>query len=147
MRRDPLVCAGEVDADGRLHLDLPAAQHRAVLKARFAGERVDVEVRLRKSRRSDKQNRALHAAWKGWADHLGYPVDELKREMLMQVFGADICEAPALGIFGRMGPRKPHTSALTTAEFAELMDRAVQVAAETGYVLELPDEWKAGASR
>jgi hypothetical protein len=40
-------------------------------------------------------------------------------------------------------PVEPHTSTLNTAQFAELMESAVQVAAETGYVLELPDEWKA----
>ncbi len=141
-RRDPLIVAADIDADGRLHLDLPAPQHRALLRARFAEQRVDVEVRLRKTRRSDRQNRALHAAWKGWSDFLGYPVDELKREMLALVFGTEEKASPVTGEL-RHVLVQPHTSQLTTAQFAELMDRAVQVAAETGYLLELPDEWQA----
>ena len=73
VRRDPLVTAADCDADGVIHLDMPGRQHRAITKARFAGQRVDVEVRLRKSKRSLQANAAFHAEafnyarWKGHA--------------------------------------------------------------------------------
>ena len=41
---EPLAVPGEVDAQGVVHLGIPAAQHRADCRARFAGQRVDVEV-------------------------------------------------------------------------------------------------------
>lgn len=143
---EPLVIPGDMDEQGVVHLDMPRAAVQAICRKRWAGQRVDVEIRARKSKRSDRQNKALHAAWKGWADHLGYDVDELKREMLALVFGTVEMTSPVSGEV-RTVPVEPHTSALNTAQFAELMDRAVITAAETGYHLELPDEWKAKRGR
>lgn len=37
---------------------------------------------------------------------------------------------------------KPHTSRLNTAEFAQLMEFAAMKAAETGYYMPMPDEWR-----
>jgi hypothetical protein len=139
---DPLVIPGDMDEHGVVHLDMPRAAVQAICRKRWAGQRVDVEIRSRKSKRSDLQNKALHAAWKGWADFLGYDVDELKREMLAKVFGTVDMKSPLTGAVVVV-PVEPHTSTLNTAQFAELMESAVQVAAETGYLLELPDEWKA----
>lgn len=139
---EPLVLSGDVDADGTIRLDLPRTRVQALCRARFATERVDVEIRRRKSKRTDRQNRALHAAWKGWADFLGYDVDELKREVLGQVFGTVEITSPITGRVEHV-PVEPHTSKLDTAQFAELMDRAVEIAARTGYVLLLPDEYLA----
>lgn len=136
----PDVFPGDCDERGRIAFDLPQAV-TAYCRRKFAGKRVDVEIRERKSRRSPKQNRALHAAWKGWADFLGYPVDELKREVLREVFGTHEITSPLTNEV-REVLNEPHTSRLNTAQFAELMERAVITAAGTGYVLELPDEWK-----
>lgn len=138
---EPLVIPADVDAQGVVHLDIPSSRHRALCRARFAGQRVDVEIRQRKSKRSLDQNKWLHAAFKGWADHLGYGVDELKRELLEIVFGTDEVVSPVSGEV-RVVLREPHTAALNTAQFSELMERAMVEAANTGYLIEEPDEWK-----
>lgn len=141
---EPLVFPADIDAEGRIVFDtdfIPSARRLALSRARFGGKRVDVEIRHRKSRRSLEQNKWLHAAFKGWADFLGYGVDELKREMLALVFGTDDVTSPLTGEI-RSALRKPHTSALTMKEFAEFMDRAMVTAAETGYIIEEPEEWK-----
>lgn len=137
----PLVVPADCDEQGVVHLDIPAAQHRALCRARFAGQRVDVEIRHRKSKRSIDQNAWMHAAFKGWSDFLGYGVDELKREMLALVFGTDEVTSPLTGEV-RIALKEPHTSGLNTAQFCELMERAMVEAANTGYLIEEPDEWK-----
>ena len=137
----PAAFAGDCDATGRITFDEPKAV-TAYCRAKFAGKRVDVEIRERKSQRSHEQNRWLHAAFAGWADHLGYGVDELKREVLALVFGTDEIRSPLTGAVCSI-LREPHTSALNTAQFAELMDRALILAAETGYLIEEPDEFRA----
>lgn len=142
---EPLVFPAEIDTEGRIAFDtdcIPSARRLALSRARFGGKRVDVEIRHRKSRRSLEQNKWLHAAFKGWADFLGYSVDELKREVLALVFGADTVTSPLTGE-ERTVLCQPHTSGLSTRQFAELMDRAIIEAAQTGYVIEEPDEWKA----
>ena len=72
---------GDCDERGRIAFDIPAAV-TAYCRAKFAGQRVDVEIRPRKAKRSDKQNRAFHAAITPWARELGYHVEELKDELL-----------------------------------------------------------------
>lgn len=139
---EPLVCAADCDESGVLHLDMRRPQYQALLKARFAGQRVDVEVRRRKSRRSLAQNKWLHAAFDGWAAHLGYTVDELKREVLALAFGTEEVRSP-LTQDVRIVLRQPHTSTLNTEQFCLLMEHAMVTAAETGYVIEEPEEWKA----
>jgi len=136
------VFPGDCDARGRIVFDIPA-QVIAFCRKRFAGKRVDVEIRDRKAKRSDRQNRAYHAAIKPWADFLGDDVEGVKRDMLALVFGAHDEASKVTGEIRRV-LEKPHTSMLTTAEFSELMDRTVITAAETGYVMPLPDEFRGG---
>jgi len=134
------VFVGVVSEAGTLTLD-----HRAAFLAyakRFAGDEVEVELRKRRTKRSDRQNRALHAMLTPWANGEGWPIDDLKRELLCEVFGRREVTSPVTGQITYV-PQQPHTSALTTVEFALLMDRAVEIAAGCGVVLELPDEYRA----
>ena len=139
---EPLVLAGDCADDGTLHLDLPRKAVQALCAARFKGQRVDVEIRQRKSQRSARQNAAFHAAITPWARELGYHVEELKDELLGLVWGYEERVSKLTGEVQRVLV-KPHTSKLTTAEFSELMEYAVMQAAQTGYVMLLPDEFRA----
>lgn len=139
---EPFICGADCDDTGRLHLDLPVAQYRAIVRARFQGQRVDVEIRPRKSRRSGAQNAAFWAAVTPWARELGYEPVELKNELLGLLWGYDEHVSPLTGEVRRV-PVKGASSKLTTAEFCELMEFAVMKAAETGYVMLLPDEFRA----
>ena len=138
--RQGLTFAGDCDERGRITFDSPSAV-TAYCRRRLAGRRVDVEIRPRKARRSLAQNSYIHAAWKGWADHLGYDVEALKDELLGLVFGYREVTSPLTGEI-RQVLVEPHTSTLTTAQACELMERAVIEAAGTGYELLLPDEWR-----
>ena len=150
---EPLVVPADVDADGVVHLDIPAAQHRAACRARFAGQRVDVEVRMRKSKRSFDQNAWMHAALTRWivealpeyrepAMRLKDGVERLKDELLALVFGWHVYQSQITGEVVK-SLAKPHTSGLSTGEMTELMDVAMVEAAKTGHIIEKPDEWKA----
>ena len=136
------VFPGDCDEKGRIVFDIPA-QVVAFCRKAFAGKRVDVEIRQRKAKRSDRQNRAYHAAIKPWADFLGDDVESVKQDMLALVFGSHLHRSKVSGEWVRV-LEKPHTSTLTVAEFSQLMDRTVITAAQTGYVMPLPDEFRAG---
>jgi hypothetical protein len=121
------------------HLPLLVRRQLAALLARVAdGTAVVVELYERPVRRTSAQNDAFHALIRPWAREEGHDVDELKRDLLGTVFGW--VESP-LG--ASRVPLQPHTSRLTTAQFSELMERTVQLAAECGVVLQLPDEYRA----
>jgi hypothetical protein len=140
---EPFVCPADCDAEGQLHLDMQRKQVSAILKARFGGKRVELEVRERKSKRSDRQNRAFHAAITPWAHELGYAVEELKRDLLGLCWGYYEQKSKSkLTGEEHLVPLKPHTSKLNTKEFSDLMEFTVMKAAETGYVMPLPDEFK-----
>ncbi len=131
---------GFVTDAGQLTLD-----HQAVFRAfvkRFAGDEVELVVRKRRSKRSLRQNAALWAALTAWSHELGYEPTELKNELLALLWGYETVISPLTGE-ARIVPNKGHSSQLTTQEFSELMEFAAVKAAETGYVMELPDEFKA----
>ena len=130
---------GFCDDAGKFTLDYPRAFTAYV--SRFKGEEVTIEVYKRRTKRSDKQNRAWHAALTPWADFLGYDIEELKDELLGIVFGYHEVTSPVSGEV-RQVLAEPHSSRLDTQKFALLMERTVEIAAGTGFVIELPDEWK-----
>lgn len=82
------------------------------------------------------QNDGFHAMITPWAKEGGHVVDELKRDLLGEVFGWDGSPLNVARV-----PKKPHTSHLTIEEFSELMNRTVEIAADCGYVLTLPSEY------
>jgi len=131
---------GFVTDSGDLTLDNRAA-FRAYTK-RLAGEEVEVEIRKRRTKRSDRQNRAFHACITPWALEEGHNIEDLKADILREVFG----ELEAVNaITGEVKKvlAEPHTSKLDTQKFAHLMERTVEIAAGCGVVLQLPDEYLA----
>jgi hypothetical protein len=129
---------GFVDQAGKLTIGRLAA-FKAYIR-RFAGEEVDVDVRKRGDKRSDRQNKALHGMLTPWSHDEGYPIDELKRDLLIAVFGSKEATSPVTGEIVLV-PVKPHTSKLTVRDFVEFVDRAVEIAAGCGVMLELPHEY------
>jgi hypothetical protein len=108
---------GFVEPDERIALDHPAA-FRA-FKRLLVGEEVELSIRKRRTKRSDKQNRAFHACITPWSRDEGYPMDDLKRDLLIEVFGSREAVSPITG--------------------AVVL---VEIAAECGVQLELPEEYK-----
>lgn len=120
------------------HLPVLVRRQIAALLARVPdGAEIIIEL-FEPRRRSTAQNDAYHAMLRPWAREEGHDIDELKRDVLGTVFGW--VESP-LG--ASRVPREPHTSSLTSEQFSELMERTVQIAAECGVMLQLPDEYRA----
>ena len=99
------------------------------------GQQVLVDIRVKGTKRSADQNAAFHAMIAPWAHEDGHDIDDLKRDLLGIVFGW--AESP---LSETRRPLKPHTSALTVSEFSTLMERTAEIAAKSGYVLQLPGE-------
>ena len=131
---------GFVDEHGKLTLDSPQAFK--AFYSRMKGEEVEVEIRKRRTKRSDVQNRAFHACITPWAHEEGHNIEDLKRDILAAVFGElEVVNA----ITGEVKKvlAEPHTSKLDTVKFSILMERTVELAAGCGVILQLPDEYLA----
>jgi len=140
MSQDPAVFVGKVDADGRIHLDFPA-QQRAYCRAKYAGQCVDVIVAGPGALKTRLQEAGFHAMITPWARSEGHRIDDLKRDILREVFGEQEHANPITGEIS-MVLRESHTSTLSRAKYAELIERTLEIAAECGVVLEAPREYR-----
>lgn len=76
-----------------------------------------------------------------WCRDEGHRVDELKRDLLREIFGHDEYTSPISGEVSLV-PAKAHTSKLTVQEFCLLIEETMRIAAECGYLLVSPEEYK-----
>lgn len=135
------IFPGDCDQRGRIAFDI-LAQVTAYCAKTFAGHRVDVEIRLRKAKRTDRQNRLLHRALGIWAREQGLDVEQLKDDLLKLCFGVLVRQDIFTGeIVTSLA--KPHTAGLSVEEFSTLFDVAVVEAAKKGHIMELPEDYKA----
>ena len=115
----------EVQAIGEVRDGKLTIQHREVFALRlkqFEGKKVRVSVELKRSNRSNAQNRYFHGViCKMVSDHTGYELDETK-EILKAMFLKAECDG-----YGFVQP----THRLNTAEMAAFTDRCIRWAAET----------------
>lgn len=132
---------GYCDDTGTFTLDPIERKKFAAFVRRWKGEELSIDVYRRRTKRTDRQNKYLHAALTGWARELGYDIEDLKDALLEQVFGLKEVPNPLTGEI-RTVLAEPHTSHLDTRKFTELVERMVEIAAGTGYLIELPDEFK-----
>jgi hypothetical protein len=122
------VFYGKVSERGLILLDTPIDYGRHL--QRLAGERVEVVVRKRKTKRSNQANAFYWAAVvHPLAEHLGYEDDELHEVMAMRFLRIEDC--PVTGV-----PRRKRTPKTDTAEFSDYVERCIRLAAELGVVVE-----------
>src|SRR5687767_330878 len=108
------VFLGFCDDTGQFAFDYPPA-YRAFMK-KHAGKELEVEIRERRAKRSDAQNRAFHACITPWAAEEGHKIEDLKRDVLREVFGVREVENVITGEI-QTELVKPHTSKLNVQEF------------------------------
>lgn len=94
-----------------------------------------------RTRRSDRQNRALHALLTPWARERGWSMDDLKDTMLGIAFGHVEKVMPVTGEIVRL-LAEPHSSRLDVTKFCHLIEEVLRVAAEDDYWLESPEEYR-----
>lgn len=104
-----------------------------------------VTVAKADEKRTDAQNKALHKMLEPWAAE-GHDIEDLKDDILRAVFGEREVTDAVTGEIKKVLV-EPHTSKLGKRKFSELMERAVQIAAECGVYLELPDEYRERTER
>ena len=137
---------GHLTADGGVVWDFPA-QVKAYRRRLFATTdgQVTGQFYPMRSKRSDRQNRALWALLNAWcreADQ-GWRPDDLKDAVMAQVFGTIEVTNPITGEIGR-ALAKPHTSTLTVSEFCAVIEAILELAAtsEPSVFLDAPDEFR-----
>lgn len=140
MSRDPAVFLGRVDEDGKIHLDYPA-QQKAYCKRKLAGQCVDVIVTGQGDLKSRLQEKGFHAMLKPWVEE-GHRIDDLKRFLLVEIFGTQEVTNPLTGEVS-LEPAEPHTSKLSRRQYSELIERTLEIAAEHDVLLEAPSEYTA----
>lgn len=140
MSQDPAVFTGTVDSDGRIHLDF-ASQQRAFCKRQYAGQPIDVIIAPIGHKKTRDQEKGFHAMIQPWAQDEGHRIDDLKRDILRHVFGEMEHVNPITGEVS-MVLREPHTSTLNRAQYSELIERTLEIAAECGVFLEAPSDYR-----
>ena len=138
MSMDAPAFLGLVDDSGRVHPDFPRQFHGYC--KRFVGDEVEIIVRKRKTKRSDRQNRAMWALLHEWArNQEGTTVGSLKDDVMGITFGW----TDPSPMTGRVYPRCPNTSNLSVEDFCTVIEAILQLAAEhSGVVLLAPDEYR-----
>ncbi len=141
MSQDPAVFTGIVDEVGNVHLD-HAKQMKAYCQSRFAGQLVDVVVAPQGHRKTRLQECGFHAMLTPWAREEGHRIEDLKVDVLRAVFGEIEHTNPITGEVTKV-LAEPHTSKLNRAQYSELIERTLEIAAECGFVLVAPHEYTA----
>lgn len=140
MSADPAVFLGRVDNEGAIHLDFPK-QQRAYCKQRLAGQCVEVIIAPQGTLKTRLQEQGFWAMIAPWAQHGGHAPEDLKNDLLREIFGLREHMNPINNEI-TMVLREPHTSTLSRAQYSELIERTLEIAAECGYVLEAPHEYR-----
>lgn len=140
MSVDPAVFLGRIDDEGAVHLDFPS-QQRAYCKAKLAGKSVDVIVCEQGELKTRLQEQGFHAMITPWAKAEGHAIEDLKRDLLLEIFGTREHVNVLTGEVSLV-LREPHTSKLSRAKYSELIERTLDIAAGCGHILEAPHEYR-----
>jgi hypothetical protein len=131
-----------VIANGRLQVQDRTSFDRAM--ARFPDGLVTVEIKTesQEAMKSRQQEKGFHAMITPWAKEEGHLIEDLKRDLLREIFGTrehvDRFTGEVVLLL-----REPHTSKLSRKKYNELIERTLEIAAECGHVLVAPSEWRA----
>lgn len=136
---EPLSYIGTADDDGRIVYELPPRVRAAQVAGRYKGKVVEVEIREFQDKRTERQNRALWALLNTWAREGGHNVNDLKDDVMGEVFGWSETKSP---LSGRQMPNQPRSSKLSVQKFCFLIERILEIAAGCGVWLESPEEYR-----
>ncbi len=140
MSQDQSIFLATITPEGEIRFDFPK-QQLAYCRAKLAGQCVDVVLTPQGAAKSRLQEQGFHAMIQPWAREEGHRIDDLKRDLLRAIFGEQEHTNPITGEIS-MVLREPHTSTLSRVKYSELIDRTLEIAAECGFVLIAPDEYR-----
>ncbi len=137
---------GQVFPDGRVQWDFPA-QVIAWRRKLAGGSQQPISAAFYefRSKRSDRQNRALWALLNAWCEEAeqGWRPDDLKDAVMAHVFGTIEATNPLTGVV-TLVPAVVRTSSLNVSEFCKVIESILELAAtsEPSVFLESPDEYR-----
>jgi hypothetical protein len=124
-----------VSDDAKLEMESQGDVKR-VLRG-LIGEVVEVIIRKRRSKRSDRANRYYFGVVvKLMAEHCGYEPDEMHEALAFRFLRIE--DDPITG-----SPRRKRTPKTNTAEFADYVDQCIRFAAELGVYVPQPGKVEA----
>lgn len=134
MRQQEYEALGEITEKGLTILDL---EHFRSAMRRFPVGMVTISVKVSRPRRSSSQNRYWHGVVVPlFAEHCGYDVDEMKDVLALRLLPKEITDPSTGEVLTVPG----HTSALSTKEFNEPIERAQRLGSEMGIYIPDPGE-------
>jgi hypothetical protein len=105
------------------------------------GEDFEVTVGAIETDHTRQQEKGFHAMISPWAREEGIAIEDLKRDLLAEIFGlrehTDILTGVVVLLLV-----EPHTSKLSKKKYNELIERTLDIAARMGHVLIAPSEWR-----
>jgi hypothetical protein len=109
-------------------------------KKSLTGKRVVITIEREVDARTRLQEKGFHSAIQPWARERGWQIADLKRFLLGRIFGY---QEQVSTLTGERLLVQPHTSKLSKEDYSFLIDQTLILAAEDGYVLVAPDEFRA----
>jgi hypothetical protein len=139
---DVPVFGGYVAVGGKLTLDFPT-QVTAWCRqlAGETGAEVNLLITDRNQEKTRLQEKGFHAMVSPWSRERGWEIDALKQFLLKRIFGThdfiDFSTGEVVQVLA-----EAHTSKLTKRQYSDLIERTMEIAAEDGYYLTAPDEYR-----
>ena len=126
--------------DGKLKLLDKSGFERGV--AEFVdGEEIEATFQSVGEHHTRQQEKGFHAMITPWAREEGHAIEDLKRDLLAEIFGlrehVDVVSGDVVMVLC-----EPHTSKLSKKQYNELIERTLDIAAACGHVLVAPSEYR-----
>lgn len=113
----------------------------AALRQFGEGEELELSIAQPEASKTRLQEKGFHAMITPWARKEGHAIEDLKRDLLAEIFGlrehVDIITGEVVKVLC-----ESHTSTLSKRKYNELIERTLDIAAACGVVLVAPSEYK-----
>lgn len=127
--------------DGNLKLYNRELFQDAIRRTFGDGEELELVIRELEESKTRQQEKGFHAMITPWAKEAGIAIEDLKRDLLAEIFGlrehTDILSGVTVQLLV-----EPHTSKLSKSKYNELIERTLEIAARMGHYLEAPSEYR-----
>lgn len=105
------------------------------------GEELQLTLSAPEVGRTRQQEKGFHAMVAPWAKAEGHKIEDLKRDLLAEIFGLREHTDALSGLVVQLLV-EPRTSKLSKTKYNELIERTLEIAASCGHVLIAPSEWR-----
>lgn len=138
MREFSCICTVR---DGTLKLYNRELFQDAIRRTFGDGEELELVIREFEESKTRQQEKGFHAMIQPWAKEEGHAIEDLKRDLLAEIFGlrehVDVITGDVVMVL-----REPHTSKLSKKKYNELIERTLEIGARCGHLLIAPSEWR-----